>query len=93
MVVLERFHCIYILQSNMKCIGKRFASQSEQPYAHKLWAQSRAENTRTSQNPIRHTRPADFGPSLRMFKKAADIEFSYKIMYLCAAAKKNFMMS
>ena len=28
-------------------------------------------------------RAADFGPSLSMFKKMDDIEFSYKIMYVC----------
>ena len=40
--------------------------------------------SRASQNPIRpirRTRAAEFGPSLSMFKKAADIEVSYKTMY------------
>ena len=52
--------------------------------------------SRASQNPIRpirRTRAADFGPSLDMFKKAANIEFSYKIMYLCTVAENFFVMS
>ena len=52
--------------------------------------------TRASQNPIRpirRTRAADFGPSLSMFKKAADIEVSYKTMYVCTAAEKVFVTS
>ena len=51
---------------------------------------------RASQNPIRsirRTRAADLGLSLSMFKKAAAVEFSYKIMYVCMAAEKNFVMS
>ena len=48
---------------------------------------------RASQNPIRRTRAAHFAPSLSMFKKAADIEFSYKIMVVCTTAEKIFVMS
>ena len=51
---------------------------------------------RASQNPIRpirRTRAADFGPSLSMFKKAADIEVSYKTMYVCMAAENFFVTS
>ena len=52
--------------------------------------------SRASQNPIRpirRTRAADFGPSLSMFKKAADIEVSYKTMYVCTAAENFFVTS
>ena len=51
---------------------------------------------RASQNPIhpiRRTHAVNFGPSLSMFNKAADIELSYKIMYVCTAAEKIFVMS
>ena len=48
--------------------------------------------TRASQY-IRRTRAADFGPSLSMFKKAADIEVSYKTMYVCTAAEIFFVTS
>ena len=54
------------------------------------------EPCRASQNPIRpirRTRAADFGPSLSMFKKAADIEVSYKTMYVCTAAENFFVTS
>ena len=50
---------------------------------------------RASQNPIRsiqRTRAADSGPSLSMFEKAADFEFSYKIMYVCMAAENVFVL-
>ena len=48
---------------------------------------------RASQNPIRRMRASDLGSSLSLFKKAADTEFSYEIMYVCTAAQKIFVMS
>ena len=39
--------------------------------------------------PIWRRRAADLGSSLSMFKKAADTEISYWIMYVCKVAEKN----
>ena len=43
--------------------------------------------------PIRCTHVAELGPYLSKFKKAADTEFSYLIMYVCTAAENFFVMS
>ena len=54
------------------------------------------ENIRASQNPIHLiwcTSLADFCPSLSVFKKVADIEFSYEIMYVCTVGENFFVMS
>ena len=51
------------------------------------------DNTRASQDPIRpirRMRVADLGSSLSMFKKAANTESAYQMMYVCTAAENLF---
>ena len=57
------------------------------------WVHLRDNASQNPIRPIRRTRAADFGPSLSMFKKAADIEVSYKTMYVCTAAENFFVTS
>ena len=96
---LTHLNLLYIVILPWKCSGTPCSDppQGDGGLASNIWQGLHyTDITRASQNPIRpirRTRAADFGPSLSMFKKAADIEVSYKTMYVCTAAENFFVTS
>ena len=66
---------------------------SDEPLKFFAYTACRKRASQYPLRPIQRTCVADFGPSLSMFKEAAVIEFSYKIMYVCTSAENFFVTS